>query len=96
VSEDTHQCRENTWDEPPDKAMDKWVMTREEEKLTKAPEAAILETRSDNLFGQLEAELTQKSEINMREVNSDGDRDLHRSLLIWKLYQRNKAVARKA
>ena len=92
VPEDAHQCRETPWDEPLDKTTDEWAMTREVE-FTKTPEAAIPDTQIDDLLGQHQAWFTQDTEINMREVTSDGDRDLRRSSLLWRLYQRKKAVA---
>jgi hypothetical protein len=83
--EDIHQRREERWDEPPDKAMDEWAMTREEDEFTKASEAAIPENWTDDLLWKLQAWFTQETERAMQKVTLDGDRDrdLRRSSLIW-------------
>ena len=93
--EDDHQDREAPGDAPPNQTMDAWGMTWAEE-ITTAPEAVNQDTRTYDLIEQLQAWFTQETEKDMQEVTSDGDRDLHRSLLLWQLYQRKAAVGRTA
>ena len=54
-----------------------------------------LDTRNYNFIEQLQAWFTQETEQEMQEAISDRNRDLRRSSLLWHLYQRKAAEARK-
>ena len=62
--------------------------------ITTAPEGSNPDTRADEHVEQLQTWFIQETEKELQEVTLAGDRDHHRSPLLWQLYQRKVAAAR--